>query len=357
MYRNSYIEINLDRISDNIKFFSKDNRRIIGVVKANGYGIIDYMEVKTLQEAGVDFFAVSSLDEALHLRRHQIDDEILILGYVPIDAMDVLRENNLSIVTISKEFVEQADLSNVKVHIKIDTGMNRIGIKPSEVNEVLNLLLDKDALVEGIMSHLASADGDMDFTKKQYEIFKKAVEDTGYKFKYIHISATDGAIALNDDICNYHRIGLGILGYSSYETQLKPSVSLYSEVIMCKQLEKGDTVSYVRNYTSDGKGYILTIPIGYADGFYRANTGKQVYIEGEYATIVGNICMDQLMILSEKPYAPGTKIELFGKHIDIVQRAKELGTISYELLTSLSERLSRKHIKNGEIIEVIDPRF
>ena len=357
MYRNSYVEIDLDKIRDNIKYFSKLGKKIIGVVKANGYGIIDYVEVETLEEAGVDFFAVSSLDEALRLRKHNVKDEILILGYVPIDTLSLVKENNLSILTVGKEYVEQANLDGVKIHIKIDTGMNRIGIEPEQVKEVLNILLDKNAKVEGIMSHLSSADDDKEYTKLQYAIFERCVKETGYDYKYIHISATDGSIILDDQICNYHRIGIGMLGYSSYHTELKPAVGLYSEVVLCKKLEKGETVSYGRHYTSDGNGYILTIPIGYADGFYRSNTSKNVYIEGEYAKIVGSICMDQLMILSDKPYPVGTKVELFGDHIKIDERANELGTITYELITSLSERLSRKYIKNNKTISSLDPRF
>ena len=171
------------------------------------------------------------------------------------------------------------------------------------------------------------------------------------------MSATDAAILIDDDICNYQRIGIGLLGYSSYETDLKPAISLYSEVIVCKQLEKGETVSYSRNYTSDGTGYILTIPLGYADGLYRSNTGKQVYIDGEYATIVGNICMDQLMIHSENPHKVGSLVEIFGEHISIEQRAAQLNTITYELITGFSDRLRRIYISDNKIIKSIDPRF
>ncbi|MEE3425700.1 MAG: alanine racemase C-terminal domain-containing protein, partial [Erysipelotrichaceae bacterium] len=157
--------------------------------------------------------------------------------------------------------------------------------------------------------------------------------------------------------CNAERIGLGLLGLSSYDTALKPCISLFSEVSMVKQLKPGDTVSYGRHYTSDGSGYLLTIPLGYADGFYRANTGKEVYCEDEYGTIVGSICMDQMMILTKKEHPCGSLIELFGPHIDIAKRAQELGTISYELYTALSDRLSRRYIQNGKVFLSIDPRF
>lgn len=358
MYRNSYVEVDLDRLKHNIQYFlNKSNKKMIGVLKANGYGIADYIEAAALMEEGVDFFAVSSLDEALRLRKHNIPGQILILGYVSPDTLDIVRDNDLSIVTSSMDFIEKADLKDVRIHLKLDTGMNRIGIKTARAKQALELLLDKGALVEGIMSHLSSADEDLDYSMKQYELFKNTYEELNYDFRYRHISATDGSIILNDDICNYERIGLGLLGYSSYHTELLPCVSLKSEVINVKQLEKGETVSYGRHFTSDGSGYILTIPLGYADGFYRSNTGKQVYVEGEYGTIVGSICMDQMMIRTEKPYEIGTAVELIGQHISAKDRAKELNTITYEMLTGLSERLTRVYIRNNQVVKMLDLRF
>ena len=357
MYRNSYVSVDLDRIKYNAEYFAKKTgKKVIGVIKANGYGVLDYMEASALKEAGIGFFAVSSLDEALHLRRY-VKDKILILGYVPSDAMDVVKENDLSIVTVSREYVEMTDLKDVKVHLKLNTGMNRIGVRTDEAAQILKLLKEKGACIEGVMSHFSSADEDEEYSKKQYQLFRNCVKSLDYDFPYVHMSATDASLIIDDDICTHCRIGLGLLGYSSYETELLPSIGLYSRVVMCKQLQKGDTVSYGRHYTSDGTGYILTIPLGYADGFFRKNTGKEVYVENEYGTIVGSICMDQLMILTEHPHEVGSTVELFGPHIDIVKRASDLSTITYELLTSLSERLTRVYLKDGKEISRIDPRF
>ncbi|MBQ6560087.1 MAG: alanine racemase [Erysipelotrichaceae bacterium] len=358
MFRNTYLQIDLDKLRYNIDYFlHKSDKKMMGVVKADGYGSIDYMEAKILEEKGVDFFAVSSLDEALCLRKHDIRGQILILGYVPEDALDLIRKNDFSIVTYSPEFVKEADLKDVKVHLKLNTGMNRLGIRPEEAKEILDILLGKGSIVEGVMSHFSSADFDEDYSIRQYRRFGDCVLSLDHDFRYIHMSATDGSILIDDDICNYERIGIGLLGYSSYETELKPCLGLYSEAVMTKQLSQGDTVSYGRHYTSDGKGYILTVPIGYADGFYRSNTGKQVYVDGEYGTIVGSVCMDQLMVLTEHEHLPGTKVELFGEHISIVERAKELNTITYELLTGLTDRVSRVYLENGQIVKTIDPRF
>ena len=358
MYRNSYVEVDLDRLKENAGWFmARKPKKLIGVVKANGYGIVDYIEAKTLKEAGVSFFAVSSLDEALNLRKHGIKDSILILGQVPEDAMDIIRQEDLSIVTLSIPFVENCDLKDVKVHLKLNTGMNRLGVRTDEAKKCLELLKEKGAVIEGVMSHFSSADSDIEYSRNQYQLFKDCVESLAYDFPYIHMAATDGAIAVDDDICNAERIGLGLLGLSSYETELKPCIRLCSEVSMLKKLNQGDTVSYGRHYTSNGEGYLLTVPIGYSDGFYRSNTGKKVWCEDEYGTIVGSICMDQMMILCEHPHPVGSVVELFGDRVSIEERANDLGTISYELYTSLSDRLTRRYLKNGRFFMSIDPRF
>ena len=357
MFRKAYIEVNLDKIRYNVEYLKKrSDKDIIGVIKANGYGTIDYMEASILKEAGISFFAVSSLDEAINLREKGISDEILILGCVSKDEMNIVRDNNFSIVTLSRKFVSEADLKDVKVHLKLDTGMNRIGVEPDEARDILDVLLQKGARVEGVMSHFSSADSDLEYSNKQYELFRNCVKSLAYDFKYIHMSATDASLIINDDICNYHRIGLGLLGYSAYETDLKPCIRLLAHVSMCKKLQSGETVSYGRHYTSDGKGYLLTIPIGYADGFFRSNAGKKVFVENEYGTIVGSICMDQLMIHTDEYHAEDSIVELFGEHIDIDKRAEELNTITYELLTSLSDRLTHVFIKDGKVYKEINPR-
>ncbi|MBQ6126220.1 MAG: alanine racemase [Erysipelotrichaceae bacterium] len=358
MYRSTYVEVDLDKLKYNARRFQERSKKeIIGVVKANGYCTVDYMEAKALEECGISFFAVSSLDEALRLRKHGIQGHILILGHVPEDAMDLIRKNDISIVTVSREFVQKADLEGVRIHLKLNTGMNRIGVNVSEAKKTLELLKEKNTVIEGVMSHFSSSDSDEEYSKKQYAMFKDCVLSLDYGFRYIHMSATDGAIIVDDDICNAQRIGIGLLGYSSYDIGLRPCVSLYSETVMCKQLSAGETVSYGRHYTSDGKGYILTIPLGYADGFYRSNTGKEVFVENERGIIVGSVCMDQLMILTENPHPVGTRVELFGEHIDIAKRAEDLHTITYELLTSLSDRIARVYVSDGKVTEIIDPRF
>jgi len=358
MYRNTFLNVDLTRLKNNAKYFmGLKNKGLIAVVKANGYGIIDYMEAKALNEIGVEFFAVSSLDEALVLRKHKIKGNIICLGYIPESALDIVKNNDITMVSISKEYVENADIKGIKMHLKLNTGMNRLGIKCPEAKQVLDLMLEKGALVEGVMSHFSSADEDLVYSQSQYQLFKDTVLSLNYDFKYIHMAATDGEIKINDDICNYCRIGIGLLGFNAYDAPIKPVVSLTSEVIMVKQVEKGETVSYNRRYTSDGSGYILTLPIGYSDGFRKKNVNKKVYIEGSYYDIIGNICMDMLMIHTDKYYPLGTTVELLGDHVDVDTRAKELELINYELLVGLNDRISRRYYEDGKLVDQVELRF
>lgn len=360
MYRKSYLEINEDNILFNInKIRSTSRKKLIAVVKANGYSTDDVHIAKLAIKNGVDFVAVSSLEEALHLRTNGIDSEILILGYVDGRHLSLVKENNFSIVTVSLDYVKEniKELSNVKVHIKLNTGMNRIGILPNQAKEVLDLLLLNNVLVEGIMTHYACADSDEEFTLKQYNLFKDTVESLNYEFKYIHSQASDASFLLRDKISNYCRSGLAMLGYSESTNSLKPALGLYSEVTNVKVVPENEGISYGQHYSSDGKGYILTIPIGYADGFLRNNTGKEVYVENEIGTIVGSICMDQLMIHTDNYHPVGSKVELFGEHISIQKRAVENDTITYELITNLSDRLPKSFVSDNKVTEEVNIRF
>ena len=358
MFRNSYLRVDLDQIQNNAKYFINHTKKdLIAVIKANGYGVIDWCEAEALEEIGVSFFAVSSLDEALNLRKHGIKSNIILLGYVPKKALDIVKDNDLTITSYTEEFVDEADLNGIKMHLKLNTGMNRLGVRVEDSKRILDKMLSKGAIVEGVMSHYSSADSDLNYSKEQFELFKNTVKSLDYDFKYIHMGASDASIKIEDDISTHCRVGLGLLGFSEYPCDIKPCVSLYSEVIMCKQVPENETVSYNRRFTSDGTGYILTLPLGYADGIKKANVNKQVYVNGEYGTIVGSICMDMMMIHTEKPYDVGTKVELLGEHIDIKKRAQDLGIIVYELLTGLNDRITRIYYKNNNKVKLVDDRF
>lgn len=363
MLRDSYIKINIDNYRYNINYLrNKTNKQMIGIIKANGYGAIDYKCASLLQKEGVKIFGVSSLSEALSLRKHGFKEEILILGYVNLAYLNIILKNDLSITTVSETFVKELvkkEIKGLKVHLKIDTGMNRIGLFDEEAKECLKLLKEKGALVEGIFTHYASSDEkDEEFTKRQYERFLKTVKSLDHDFKYIHTANTDASINFKDEISTHVRCGLGLLGYSSFKSDLRPCVSLYTTIVNLKRVKKGEGISYGQTYHLDKDAYIATLPIGYADGILRANKGRKVYVNGRYYPIVGNICMDQMMIEVDENCHLFDEVEIFGEHINIEEMAKDLGTISYEILTSLSDRLTREYVNaQGEIIDIYTPRF
>lgn len=360
MHRPTYLTVNTDAVLNNVsKLALKSGKEMIAVIKANAYGVGDIEAAHILKKAGIKFFAVSSLDEALHLRKHGINEELLILGYVDEKDLPIIKDNDLTILTVNKNsFEHTADLTGIKIHLKIDTGMRRIGLKPEEAKEVLSSLLLRHAEVNGIMTHYAKSDElDEFFTKIQYERFKNCVLSLNYPFKYIHASNTDASLNFDDDISTHARSGLGLWGYSSIDNYLLPSLSLKTRVINCKKALKDEAISYGGHYISDGEGYIITLPIGYADGLLRRYTDNDVYIAGERAKIVGSICMDQMMIHTIKPYQENEEVEIFGEHISLNEVAKASNTITYEILTSISDRVTRIYLENNQIYKEETPRF
>ncbi|RRC92145.1 alanine racemase [Erysipelotrichaceae bacterium OH741_COT-311] len=363
LYRDSWIQFNLDHLIYNIHYIKKKtNKKLMAVIKANGYGNGDIEVAKSAIEANIDYLCVSSLDEALNLRQHSIDVPILILGYVNPSYSSLLIEHSLTTTVVSIDWIHQLitdDIKDLKVHIKIDTGLNRIGLKTiEELQQAMLLLKEKGVVVEGIFTHFACSDQkDQTFTKQQYSLFKEFVKSCTHTFTYIHTNNTDASLSFDADITNCNRVGLGIYGYSSYDKQLKPCVSLYSKVIHCKKIKQGEYVSYGITYQAQKDEYILTIPIGYADGWIRKNQNRKVWIHGTLCTIVGRICMDQCMIQSDVFYPVGTVVELFGPHISLETVASELDTISYEVLTLLSDRLGKVYIKDNKETFRSTPRF
>lgn len=356
MYRKTFLEINVDKIKDNYNLFlSKTNKKIMAIVKANAYGLIDYKMAEYLSEMGCDFFGVSSIEEALRLRRHGIKEDILIMGYA--SDLNVVKENDFSIIIPSIDYVYKYKdcLDGVKTHIKINTGLNRLGILPSEAKEVLDVLLNSKAKVEGIMSHYACF-ADVDYSYSQYYLFKETVEKLNYDFKYIHASATDVALYLDDDICNYTRIGVGLFGYTNIDNDwdLKPSLSLKAEVIACKKVEKGDGVSYGHHYISDGSGYILTVAIGYADGLDRKLENRKVFINNEECTVIGSVCMDLITVKSDNPHDQGELVEIIGEHNNVIERRNEYETCTCKVLTDIKERVTRIYIKDNKVDDEIN---
>ena len=365
MLRKTYVQVDLSAIAHNIRQLKRTaNTQVMAVVKADAYGHGMEQVARVAMEEGVEWFAVATADEAVKLRDVTPAGHILLLS-APEDVQSaaalVAADIAMCVYTPAhiRMIAEQCALQHKQaaVHIKIDTGMHRIGLFKNEVQNVLDLLLTHGAKVEGIFTHYACSDCNQELTQRQYDEFKSIVESLNYPFKYIHTSNTDATVNFNDEISTHVRCGLGILGYSSFESDLKPVVSLYTHINNTKCLPKDQSLSYGHHYTTSKDEYISTLTIGYADGLWRKNTLRHVYVEDEYATIVGNVCMDQLMIRTNQYHPFGTLVEIFGNHISLYDMAKELDTIPYEILTSLSDRVDRVYTYNNEIILKYNPRY
>lgn len=363
LLRDSWIEFNIDNLKYNInKLKNHSNKKMIAVIKANGYGNGDQFVAETAVEAGADYLAVSSLDEALSLRKEKISAPILILGYVNPSFYQLLIDNDITTTVVSLDWVNEIikfPIKNLKVHIKVDTGMNRIGINNlKDIRVAIDKLSKALVNIEGIFTHFACSDfDDLTITNMQYGKFKEIVQNLNYHFEYIHCNNTDATIGFIADIANATRCGLGIYGYSSSNFDLKPCVQLFSKIINIKKIKAGEFVGYGATYTATEDEFIATIPIGYADGWIRKNQGRNAYVGNEYAQFVGRICMDQCMLKVSKMYPVGTPVELFGNNISLKSVADDLNTIPYEILTILSDRLTKIYISNNKVIASTTPRF
>jgi len=362
-YRNTYASIDLDALSYNIRQLAQHHQKgLIAIIKANAYGHGDEMIAKYVLANGAVMLGVSSLDEAMSLRRKKVIGEILSLGYVSPTHLPIALKNQIILTASSLEWVKEivkCDCTGLRIHIKVDTGMNRIGMQTlNEVLESLALLLKHNISVEGIYTHFSSSDDPSDtITKKQYEDFEKVLAQIDYDFKWVHASNSDAALHFDTPLCNAVRIGLAMYGYSTYPNQLKPVLTLYSALVHVKTIKANESVSYGATYTATQDEIIGTIPIGYADGWNRMHQGDVAYIGSTPCEYVGRICMDQCMIRLDKEYPVGTLVELLGSQAKLFDMAKRMHTISYEILTQISDRIPRVFVLNNKVIKVINTRF
>lgn len=339
--------------------------KIMPVIKADGYGHGATVFAKLLCDK-CDYFAVATIDEALALRKAKIQNPILILGRIFPDDIALAISEDVTVTAFTFEeakwISETAEKTGktAKIHIPVDTGMSRIGFIPTAeyADVVKEISLLPNIKLEGVFTHFATADEeDKFFTKKQAErflSFKEMLEDRGVDIKIYH-SANSGTILQHEEYY-FDMVRPGIILYglspSGYlkdnSLDLKPVMELHSHVAFVKDVEKGETVSYGRTFTAENDMKIATIPVGYADGYPRLLSGKgRVIINGEYAPIVGRICMDQFMVdvthienvnLGDKVILMG---EENGKSITADEIADFAQTINYEIVCGVSKRVPR----------------
>ncbi|MDR1794252.1 MAG: alanine racemase [Erysipelotrichaceae bacterium] len=360
-YRDTWLEVDLDAYAYNIRYLLKHTQKqMIAVVKANGYGMTALVAAKEAMAAGASMVAVANFDEALDLRNRGFCDDILVLGVTRPDSVLAAKKNNIILTMPSLTWaksVAQSGISGLRLHLKIETGMNRLGLEsPKEAQAALVVL--KDQSVEGIFTHYSSSDdANNDYNDLQYNRFVKVLKSLDHPFQWIHCSNSDAALHYKEEHTNAFRPGCALLGVPAAPSELKLVYGFYTKINHLKQLEAGQAISYGREYTTQAKEWIATVPVGYADGLRRANSGYEVYISGQRYPFVGRICMDQAMIRLDSFLPLGTTVELFGPHIPIQEMAERLKTIPLDIYTSISDRVTRVYRKHGEVDQIINPRF
>lgn len=370
----TWAEIDISALKNNFSILkSKANGgKIMAVVKADGYGHSAKDIAPVLEKEGADYFAVSNISEALALRECGIKKPVLILGYTPADTAKTLSDYDISQCVYSYEYAKAlSDFAvkenvNVKIHIKLDTGMSRLGFDCRSddlcgINDAIACADLQNLIFEGVFTHFAVADRNEaqedGFTDEQYHRFTKAIEyfeNSGHKPGLCHCCNSAGFLLDNDKHLSLSRIGISLYGLSPSadlepQADFIPVMTVKSVVSLVKEIKKGDTINYGRTFKADKNMTIATITAGYADGYPRLLSNKgYVLIDGQKAPIVGRICMDQMCVdvTNIKNVKMGDEVILFGKELSVDILADQCDTINYEIVCGISPRVPRI-IKNG----------
>lgn len=362
-YSNAFAEVSRSALKFNynrIKQYAP-NSELICVVKADAYGHGAEECTRVFYECGCRFFAVATVVEALQIREMYQDCEILILGICPFDAANILADNNIIAALGSLEHAkllhENLDKSKkLRCHLKLDTGMNRIGFSPREEDfgEIEEAFSVKGLEIEGLFSHFACADmPSSSMTSEQYQRFLKTEErirEKGFNLKVRHISNSAAILCHPDTHLDYVRCGIILYGLApSDETAddtLIPAMTFKTHITHIHTVKPGESVGYGADFTACREMQIATLPIGYADGFIRAYAkGGYMIVGGQKCPIVGRICMDQCMIdVTGAKAKPGDTVEVFGVNIPVDNFARAAGTINYESVCLLSQRVKRIYV-------------
>lgn len=346
MSKKTWVEINLKNIEDNYNLIKKqaDGAMICPVIKDNAYGHGAVRLAKLYEELHADYFAVSNLEEAIELRDNGIVTPILILGFTPIENGRLLNEYNITQCVYSLQYAKELNDLNVdiKCHLKIDTGMNRIGFK--DIEEMRQACLLPNLYFEGVFTHFSDCLDD-DFSKKQFDLFMNYIEELqalGIFFKIRHC-ANSGTIFKHPF---YHldmvRPGLILYGLGGFPG-LKQALTLKTVITHIKDVKKGEAIGYDRKYIADKDIKVATVAIGYGDGYSRLNSGRNVvYVNDKPCCILGNVCMDQMMIdVSNVDCSLYDEVLVYG---DIDKIASNIYTISYELICDINSRVNKFYI-------------
>lgn len=372
-------EINLDAIADNIIEIRKKiepQTKLLAVVKADAYGHGAVEVSKVCLYNGADWLGVATCDEAVELRNAGIQVPVLILSKTVEAQLEQVVANNITQTVYSYKMAEQLSNAAKKmnkralVHIKIDTGMSRIGFLPTEESlDIIDRIFELDNIdVTGVFTHFSTADEQSkEFTAVQYKRFRfmtDSIEKRGHKGLIRHCANSAAIIDMPEYQLDMVRSGIITYGmfpsdYVSKSIALKPAMSIKSQIIHIKTLEENVGIGYGRTYFTKKATKIATVPIGYADGYSRLLSNKaRVIVNGQYANVIGNVCMDQLMIdVTDIECSIGDDVVLMGKSKNAEVSAEELaaieGTINYEIVCDIGKRVPRVYIRNNEVINTI----
>lgn len=373
-YRDTWAEVDLDAIKQNVRAVKghlPEEVDFIAVVKANAYGHGDSQTAEAALEAGASMLAVAFMDEALALRNKGIKAPILVLGASRPEDVNVAADEEIILTVFQEEWLAKArevlkDEASISLHIKVDSGMGRIGIRSAEELMSIEKLINEDSrlVLHGIYTHFATADElDDAYFKEQLALFKKMLDSLEKLPPCVHSSNSAAALMHAEAQFSAVRVGIAMYGLSpSLEIEpelpvdLKEAFSLHSRIVQVKKLEKGNKISYGATYEATEDIWVGTLPIGYADGWIRRLQGQEVLVDGKRSPIIGRICMDQCMIRLPFEVPVGTIATLIGfqgeETISINEIAGRLETINYEVPCIISSRVPRVYKQEGKIVDL-----
>ena len=347
----SNFEHNISQIRDRVG----EEVTIMPVIKGNAYGTYLNKKLEILNK--FDIVAVATVDEGVDIRRLGYAREIFVLNQPFETEIDKIVQYGITVGISSYAFAEQLGRikSPVRVHVEIGTGMGRTGIHPYRVDQYIQSL-PENIIVEGVYTHLSSADNDDEFTRSQLKSFNVAVntmQEMLGELKYVHCSASNGIVNYPDSYFNLVRAGLIMYGYASAEDTLKkidikPVTTLKGRISFLKEVVAGTSVGYGRSFITERESKIATVPMGYADGFRRVySNGWEVLIRGQKAPIVGKVCMDSFMVdvTDIEGVQAGDEVIIWdNENITVEMLAEKCDTINYEILCSIGDRVPRKYV-------------
>ena len=356
------LEINLSNLEHNYNFLKsklEPETKFLGVVKAFAYGSDMIAIASKLEALGVDYVAVAYVKEGVLLREAGIKAPILVLHPQPLhldELIDHCLEPSLYAPKLLGQFIEiakQKKQNQYPVHIKFNTGLNRLGFWENDVDYILQKIEGVNEIkVKAVLSHLAASDdlNEQHFTLNQIKVFEKVSAEFERQLGYStirHMLNTSGILNYPQAQFNMVRSGIGLYGYGNhpnFDEKLKPVATLKTVISQMHKIEPGESVGYNRSYISDGYRTTATLPLGHADGIGRHFGGGKTYVKvgGKMAPIIGNVCMDMIMIdVTDIDCKEGDEVIVFGTEHSAEEFAKSAKTISYELLTAISSRVKR----------------